>query len=72
MEDFGSLVRILGCKVGSLPSFYLSLLLGAKINSRAVWNPVVERIDRKLDSWKAPILSPILSKNGCLALSNSV
>ena len=37
MED---LVEVLGCKVGSLPSTYLSLPLGAPYKSSKVWEGV--------------------------------
>jgi len=39
----------LGCKVGCLPSSsYLGLPLGAKYRSKAIWDPVVERFERRL------------------------
>lgn len=47
----------MGCKSGTLPSFYLGMLLGAPFKSKSVWNPVIERIEGILDSWKASLLS---------------
>lgn len=40
------LTSILGCRIGSLPTTYLGLLLGASFKSSLVWEPVVERIRR--------------------------
>lgn len=45
------LANILGCKIGSLVSSYLSLPLGAKFKSK-VWDPVMEKISRRLESEK--------------------
>lgn len=56
MSNIESLAWILGCKIGSLPSSYLGLPLGAKFKSKEVWNPVIERITLRLDSWKAKLL----------------
>ncbi|WRX29435.1 Reverse transcriptase domain - like 10 [Theobroma cacao] len=36
------------CKVGYLPTTYLGLLLGAKHNSTRFWDPVLEKVGRKL------------------------
>lgn len=44
---------ILGCKVGSLPTSYLSLPLTTSSVSKSPWNKVVERVELKLASWKA-------------------
>lgn len=61
------LANVLGCKVGSLPS-YLGFPLGAKFKSKVIWNPVIECILFQLNSWKAPFLS----KDGRLILVKSV
>lgn len=45
--------EILGCKVGSLPTSYLSLPLTTSSVSKSPWNKVVERVELKLASWKA-------------------
>ena len=47
----------LGCEVLSLPSSYLGLPLGAKSTGVVKWDPIVERFERKLASWKKPLLS---------------
>lgn len=51
------LTDILDCKVASLPSSYLGLPLCIGLVSKSLWNPVVERVEFKLASWKAKCLS---------------
>ena len=46
------LVGLLGCGQSSLPLKYLGLPLGAKFKDLSVWNPILERIERRLASWK--------------------
>ena len=46
------LAEILGCRIGSLPMTYLSMPLGASHKSPTVWNPILEKIERKLAGWK--------------------
>ena len=54
MEEF---VEVLGCKLGSLPSTYLGLPLGAPYNSSRVWEGVEERFQKRLALWKKQYLS---------------
>ena len=42
-ENVDDLALELGCKVGSLPSRYLRLPLGAPFKSMAVWDRVEDR-----------------------------
>ena len=42
------LAEILGCRIGSLPMTYLGMPLGASHKSPTVWNPILEKIVRKL------------------------
>ena len=42
------LVEILGCRIGSLPMTYLGMPLGASHKSPTIWNPLLEKIERKL------------------------
>ncbi|XP_039056623.1 uncharacterized protein LOC120199656 [Hibiscus syriacus] len=46
-----------GCSVGSFPTDYLGLPLGAKKNSEALWDPVFKNFSSKLAGWKASCLS---------------
>lgn len=49
--------RKLYCKVGSFPLSYLGLPLGGNISRLNVWEPMIERMRRKLASWKGRLLS---------------
>uniref|UniRef100_A0A2N9GXK7 Reverse transcriptase domain-containing protein n=1 Tax=Fagus sylvatica TaxID=28930 RepID=A0A2N9GXK7_FAGSY len=51
------LCQILGCKQSGLPMHYLGLPLGAKFKETAIWNPVLERVEKRLASWKRLYLS---------------
>jgi len=53
----GSLAGILGCEVASLPVKYLSLPLGASYKSTRIWDGVIEKVEKRLASWKRLYLS---------------
>ena len=55
--NMDELVAILGCRQSSLPMTYLGLPLGAKFKDRAIWNPILEKMERRLTSWKRLYLS---------------
>ncbi|RVW35996.1 putative ribonuclease H protein [Vitis vinifera] len=57
----------LGCKVGSMPSVYLGLPLGAPNKSTVVWDGVEEKMRRRLSHWKRQYIS----KGGRLILIKS-
>ena len=61
------LAEILGCRVRSLPMTYLGMPLGASHKSPTVWNPILEKFEHKLASWK----KMYLSKGGRLTLLKS-
>ena len=61
------LVEILGCRIGSLPMTYLGMPLGMSHKSPTIWNPILEKIERKLAGWK----KMYLSKGGRLTLLKS-
>lgn len=67
VSNLQALAFILGRRIDSLPVTYLELPLGAKFKSSLVWQPVVERIRRKLDFWKGPLIS----KGGRLTMIKS-
>lgn len=54
----------LGCKTSSLPVTYLGLPLGPAYKRVNVWNPIIERVQKRLIGWKANYLS----KSGRLTL----
>ena len=47
----------LGCKVGSFPTSYLGLPLGAKHKAVGVWDSIEERFRKRLASWKIQYIS---------------
>ena len=57
VPNFEMLVDVLGCKQGSLSMKYLGLPLGAKWKDRAVWIPIIEKVERRLAGWKRLYLS---------------
>ncbi|XP_060200279.1 uncharacterized protein LOC132628514 [Lycium barbarum] len=51
------LAENIGCQVGSLPTKYLGLPLGAKNRELEIWCEVLEKCERKLVRWKSQYLS---------------
>lgn len=66
--QMGKLANVIGCKIGSLPTSCLSLPLCLGATSKALWDPVIERVSSKLAIWKASYLS----KRGKITLIKSV
>ena len=62
-----ALACILCCKVGRLPMSYLGMPLGAHFKDVSIWNPILERVNRKPSGWKRLYLS----KGGELTLLKS-
>lgn len=54
--------------MGSLPTTYLGMPLGAKSKSKEIWNSVIEKCEKKLARWKGQYLS----LGGRVTLINSV
>ena len=46
------LVEILGCRESALPLKYLGLPLGATFKDKTIWNPILEKMERRLVGWK--------------------
>jgi hypothetical protein len=67
LRNVDQLAEILCCRVGDLPMSYLGMLLGSSFKASSVWNPILEKIERKLAGWK----KLYLSKGGCLTLLKS-
>ena len=59
VHNMDLLVVVLGCKQGSLPMKYLGLPLGAKFKDKSIWNPILEKMERKLAGWKKLYLSKV-------------
>ncbi|XP_019257859.1 PREDICTED: uncharacterized protein LOC109236094 [Nicotiana attenuata] len=51
------LSHVLRCKVGSLPTTYLGLPLGALHKDTTVWNSAIERVEKRLAGWQKWYLS---------------
>ncbi|RVX02750.1 LINE-1 retrotransposable element ORF2 protein [Vitis vinifera] len=67
VEEMEEMAAELGCKVGSMPSVYLGLPLGARNKSAAVWDGVEEKMRKRLAHWKRKYIS----KGGRLILIKS-
>ena len=67
MNNLAALANILHCKVGSLPMKYLGMPLGTSFKIVSIWNPILEKMEKKLSGWKRFYLS----KGGRLTLLKS-
>ena len=67
VSNIQSLANILQCKVGSLIMIYLGMPLGSLYKTTTIWNPILERLEKKLSGWKRLYLS----KGGRLTLLKS-
>ena len=52
---------LLKCKVVQLPITYLGVPLGANMRKIASWQPVVDKVQQRLASWKANTLSRLVN-----------
>ena len=57
VHNMDVLVGMLGCWQSSLPLRYLGLPLGAKFKELSIWNPILEKMERRLAGWKRLYLS---------------
>ena len=55
------LVGMLGYERSSLPLTYLGLLLGAKFKATTIWNPNLEKMEKRLVDWKRLLSLMVLS-----------
>ena len=67
VDNVSELAVELGCGIGSLPSSYLGLPLGASHKALGVWDTVEDKFRKRLTSWK----SQYISKAGRLTLIQS-
>ncbi|RVW98823.1 LINE-1 reverse transcriptase-like [Vitis vinifera] len=67
VEEIEEMAVELGCRVGSLPSQYLGLPLGAPNKAPSVWDGVEEKVRRRLAWWKRQYIS----KGGRITLIRS-
>lgn len=67
-RELSRLAEDWGCEVGVWPMSYLGLPLGGNPRALSIWNPVVEKVEKRLQKWK----KACLSKGGQLTLSQAV
>ena len=48
--NLNALARTLCCKVGTLPIRYLGMPLGAHYKDSSIWNPIIEKMEKRLSS----------------------
>ncbi|KAJ9562069.1 hypothetical protein OSB04_007229 [Centaurea solstitialis] len=56
-DEVVNLANLLNCSSGSLPFNYLGFPVGASMNKCSHWQPILDKFQSKLSSWKAPLLS---------------
>ena len=67
VANLSSLAEILPCRIGTHPMTYLGMPLGSSFKALGVWNPIIEKVERRLAGWK----KLHLSKRGQLTLLKS-
>jgi hypothetical protein len=67
VQNISDLADSLCCHIGVLPLSYLGMPLGASYKAVAIWNPILEKMERRLSSWQ----KLYLSKGGRLSLLKS-
>jgi hypothetical protein len=67
VHGINELAQVIGGRITTLPMKYLGLPLGARYKSKEIWNPILEKMERRLAEWKRLYLS----KGGRLTLIKS-
>lgn len=67
VPDLSHPAEILGFQTKMIPSMYLGLPLGGNHRTQSMWDPVLERVDKRLAGWKGRYLS----KGGKITLIKS-
>ena len=57
VPNLHELVEILGCRESASLLKYLGLPLGATFKDKTIWNPILEKMERRLAGWKRLYLS---------------
>lgn len=53
VPNLDQLTADLACKQGKLPTTHLGLPIGANFKQKEVWAPLVDRMRKRLNGWKA-------------------
>jgi hypothetical protein len=67
VQNLPNLADILSCKIGVLPMNFLGMPLGSSFKSISIWNPIIEKMERRLAGWH----HLYLSKGGRVAMLKS-
>ena len=67
VNNLDVLANILWHRVGNLPMKYLGMPLATSFKTASIWNPILEKTEKKLSGWKRLYLS----KGGRLMLLKS-
>ena len=67
VDNVHVLAGLWGCRFGNLPMSYLGMPIGASHKSSSIWNPILEKFERRLVGWK----KLYLSKRGRLTIIKS-
>ncbi|CAN1315223.1 LINE-1 retrotransposable element ORF2 protein [Linum perenne] len=57
VPDAANLASLFGCSSASLPSTYLGLPFGSRGFTKKLWDPVIDSLGKRLQTWKARFLS---------------
>nr|KAJ0218097.1 hypothetical protein LSAT_V11C300119580 [Lactuca sativa] len=57
MSEIAQWVGLLGCEAGSFRFFYLGVHVGANMNLKKNWSPIIQNFQSKLSKWKSKTLS---------------
>ncbi|XP_019239934.1 PREDICTED: uncharacterized protein LOC109219918 [Nicotiana attenuata] len=68
VPNLEELSNTMGCTIGSFPTTYLGLPLGAKYKNTEIWNGIIGKFEKRLAAWQMRYLS----MGGRLNLINSV
>ncbi|KAJ0544992.1 putative RNA-directed DNA polymerase transcription factor SBP family [Helianthus annuus] len=56
-DEVGRMASILNCDIGALPFMYLGIPIGVNMKRIKFWQPIIDKFNRRLSSWKANSLS---------------
>ena len=57
LNNIHPLARVLSCNIDTLLTTYLALPLSAKFKEKVIWDPIIEKFEKRLSGWKFAYLS---------------